>query len=475
MKIDPDDKIFKILSSAVTSTGIEAYVVGGWVRDYLLKRENPDKDIDIVVIGSGTSAAKMVAKSLDKTIKVATFKNFGTAMFQINDYQIEFVGARKESYDRNSRKPIVEDGTLDDDQKRRDFTINAMAFSLREETYGEFVDPFNGVKDLKNKIIRTPLDPVKTFSDDPLRMLRAIRFATQLDFHIDEITFEGIKDSATRISIVSKERIITELNKIIMCGKPSKGFILLDKCGLLQLILPEVARLKGVEQIKGKGHKDNFLHTIAVLDNVALRSDNLWLRWAALLHDIGKPNTKKYLPDVGWTFHGHDMVGSKMVKSIFTRLKLPLGDNMKYVLKLVVLHLRPIVLSLEEITDSAVRRLLFDAGEDIDDLMILCEADITSKNEAKKKKHLKNFALVREKLKVIEEKDALRNFQPPVDGIEIIETFGIKPGKEVGIIKNSIREAILDGIIPNNHDAAREMMLKLGKDLGLNAKITPKD
>lgn len=473
MKISPDDKIFEILSSAVTSTNIKAYVIGGWVRDYLLNREYPNKDIDIVVIGSGTSAAKKVAKSIDKTIKVTTFKKFGTAMFHINDYQIEFVGARKESYDRNSRKPIVEDGTLEDDQKRRDFTINAMAFSLREETYGEFIDPFNGVEDLKNRIIRTPLDPVKTFSDDPLRMLRAIRFATQLDFQIDKKTFEGIKESAARISIVSKERIVTELNKIIMCDKPSKGFMLLDKCGLLQLILPEVARLKGVEQIEGKGHKDNFLHTMAVLDNVAKRSDNLWLRWAALLHDIGKPSTKRYIPDVGWTFHGHDAVGCKMVKTIFTRLRLPLGDNMKYVSKLVALHLRPIVLSLEEITDSAVRRLLFDAGEDIDDLMILCEADITSKNEAKKKKHLKNFALVREKLKIIEEKDALRNFQPPIDGIEIIETFGIKPGKEVGIIKNSIREAILDGIIPNNHDAARELMLKLGKDLGLNAKTTP--
>ena len=302
MRISPDDKIFEILSSAVTSTNIKAYVIGGWVRDYLLNREYPNKDIDIVVIGSGTSAAKKVAKSIDKTIKVTTFRKFGTAMFHINDYQIEFVGARKESYDRNSRKPSVEDGTLEDDQKRRDFTINAMAFSLREETYGEFIDPFNGVEDLKNRIIRTPLDPVKTFSDDPLRMLRAIRFATQLDFQIDKKTFEGIKESAARISIVSKERIVTELNKIIMCDKPSKGFMLLDKCGLLQLILPEVARLKGVEQIEGKGHKDNFLHTMAVLDNVAKRSDNLWLRWAALLHDIGKPSTKRYIPDVGWTF-----------------------------------------------------------------------------------------------------------------------------------------------------------------------------
>ncbi len=469
IKICPEDNIFKILSSAVTATGTKAFVVGGWVRDFLLKREYPGKDIDIVVIGSGTLAAKQVARFIDKRIKVATFKNFGTAMFQIDDYQIEFVGARRESYDRDSRKPIVENGTLDDDQKRRDFTINAMAFSLDTDTFGEFLDPFNGINDLKNKIIRTPLDPAKTFSDDPLRMLRAIRFASQLDFSIDDITFEGIKNNAKRISIVSKERIITELNKIIMCGKPSKGFLLLDKCGLLQLIFPELNKLKGVEQIEGKGHKDNFLHTIEVLDNVAKNSDNLWLRWAALLHDIGKPSTKRYLPEVGWTFHGHDLVGSKMIKGIFTRLKLPLGENMRYVIKLVALHLRPIVLSLEEITDSAIRRLLFDAGDDVDDLMILCEADITSKNESRKKKHLQNFAIVREKLKDIEEKDALRNFQPPVDGIEIINTFGIKPGKEVGIIKNRIREAILDGIIPNNHEAAKEMMLKTGKELGLKA------
>ena len=467
MNICLNDKIFETLSSVVTSENVQAYVIGGWVRDCLLKRDHPDKDIDIVVIGSGIEIAQKAARKIHPGIKVSVFKNFGTAMFRNRDYEIEFVGARKESYDRNSRKPVVEDGTLEDDQKRRDFTINTLAISINRETFGTFLDPFGGIDDLKKKIIRTPLEPDKTFSDDPLRMMRAIRFATQLNFTIEEKTFNSIKENVERIKIVSAERIVTELNKIIMCSHPSKGFILLEKAGLLRIIFPELDNLKGVETKDGKAHKDNFHHSIKVLDNISKNTDNLWLRWAALLHDIAKPVTKKYIPETGWSFHGHEFVGSKMVPDIFRKLKLPLNEKMKYVQKIVDLHLRPIALSQELVTDSAIRRLLFEAGDDIDDLMALCEADITSKNEAKKAKHLENFKLVRNKLKEIEEKDAVRNFQPPVDGSEIIETFGIKPGKEVGIIKNAIRDAILDGIIPNEHDAARKLMLDKGVELGL--------
>jgi putative nucleotidyltransferase with HDIG domain len=451
----------------VTTEKVQAYVIGGWVRDCLLKRDHPDKDIDIVVIGSGIDIARKAARKINPGIKVSIFKSFGTAMFRNREYEIEFVGARKESYDRNSRKPVVEDGTLEDDQKRRDFTINTLAISLNKETFGNFLDPFGGIEDLKKKIIRTPLEPDKTFSDDPLRMMRAIRFAAQLNFTIEEATFSSIKENAERIKIVSAERIVAELNKIIMCSHPSKGFILLEKAGLLKLIFPELDNLKGVETKYGKAHKDNFHHSIKVLDNISKTTDNLWLRWAALLHDIAKPVTKKYIPETGWSFHGHEFVGSKMVPDIFRKLKLPLNEKMKYVQKIVDLHLRPIALSQDLVTDSAIRRLLFEAGDDIDDLMALCEADITSKNEAKKTKHLENFKHVRNKLKEIEEKDAVRNFQPPVDGSEIIITFGIKPGKEVGIIKNAIRDAILDGFIPNEHDAARKLMLKKGIELGL--------
>lgn len=462
-----NDKIFELLSRVITAEDIEAYVIGGWVRDCLLKRNHPDKDIDIVVIGNGIEIARKVAKSIDRKIKVCTFKNFGTAMFRYDEYEIEFVGARKESYDRGSRKPVVENGTLQDDQERRDFTINALAISLNGRTFGEFLDPFKGIEDLKNKIIRTPLEPDKTFSDDPLRMMRAIRFATQLNFTIEENTFESIKKNAERINIVSQERIVIELNKIISSDQPSRGFILLEKSGLLKLVFPELDRLKGVETKEGKAHKDNFIHSIKVLDNICKKTDNLWLRWAALLHDIAKPATKKYLPETGWSFHGHEYLGAKMIPDIFKRMRLPLNDRMKYVQKLVDLHLRPIALSQEVVTDSAVRRLLFEAGDDIDDLMLLCEADITSRNEAKKTRHLENFRLVRTKLKEIEEKDAVRKFQPPIDGSEIIRTFGIKPGKEVGIIKNAIREAILDGIIPNEYQAALTLMLKKGAELGL--------
>jgi len=459
--------IFDTLCEVVTSENVKAYVIGGWVRDCLLKREHHDKDIDIVVIGSGIKIARKIARKLNPKIKVSVFKNFGTAMFRFDEYELEFVGARKESYDRDSRKPVVEDGTLEDDQKRRDFTINALAISINKETFGEFIDPFGGIEDLRKKIIRTPLDPDKTFSDDPLRMMRAIRFSTQLNFTIDEITFNSIKRNADRISIVSFERIVTELNKILMCEHPSKGFILLEKSGLLKIILPELDNLKGVETKDGKAHKDNFYHSIKVLDNISKNSNNLWLRWAALLHDIAKPVTKKYTPESGWSFHGHEYIGSKMIPGIFRKLKLPLNEKMKYVQKIVDLHLRPIALTQEIVTDSAIRRLLFEAGDDIDDLMILCEADITSKNEAKKTKHLKNFREVRDKLREIEAKDAIRNFQPPVDGSEIIMAFGIKPGKEVGIIKNAIREAILDGIIPNEHEAARKLMLEKGIEIGL--------
>lgn len=463
-----NDMIFNILSQVVTSEKVKAFVIGGWVRDCLLKRDHPDKDIDIVVIGNGIDIARKAAKQINPRIKVSIFKNFGTAMFRWNEYDIEFVGARKESYSRGSRKPVVEGGTLEDDQKRRDFTINALAISLNQETFGDLLDPFGGMEDLERKIIRTPLDPDQTFSDDPLRMMRAVRFASQLGFSIEKETLESISRNAERIKIVSPERIITELNKIIMCNRPSAGFILLESSGLLKIIFPDLYNLKGVEKKEGQAHKDNFHHTIKVLDNVARTSDNLWLRWAALLHDIGKPATKKYLPETGWSFHGHEFIGSKMIPDIFRKLRLPLNEKMKYVQKLVDLHLRPIALSQEEVTDSAVRRLLFEAGDDIDDLMQLCEADITSKNEAKKTRHLENFKYVRKKLKEIEEKDALRNFQPPVDGSDIIETFGISPGKEVGIIKNAIRDAILDGLIPNEKRAARKYMLQKGRELGLS-------
>lgn len=467
MNICLEDRIFKILSDVTTAEKVEAYVIGGYVRDCILKRHHTGKDIDIVVIGSGIDMARKVAKSISPGIKLSVFKNFGTAMFRFDDYEVEFVGARRESYERGSRKPFVEDGSLEDDQKRRDFTINALAINLSEEKYGEFLDPFGGIEDLKNKIIRTPLDPDKTFSDDPLRMMRAIRFAAQLKFTIEERTFNSIKENAERIKIVSSERITAELNKIIMSDQPSKGFLLLEKSDLLKYISPELDNLKGVDTKEGKGHKDNFHHSVKVLDNISRHTDNIWLRWAALLHDIGKPLTKKYTSDAGWSFHGHEYMGSKMIPDIFRKLKLPLNDRMKYVQKIVDLHLRPIALSQEEVTDSAIRRLLFEAGDDIDDLMMLCEADITSKNQEKKMKHLENFRHVRNKLKEIEEKDAVRNFQPPIDGTEIISTFGIRPGREVGIIKNAIREAILDGIIPNEHEAARKLMIKKGKELGL--------
>jgi poly(A) polymerase len=467
MNICLKDRIFGLLSSVVTSEKVEAYVIGGWVRDCLLKREHPDKDIDILVIGNGIKTARKVARFLDPGIKVSVFRNFGTAMFRYDEYEIEFVGARKESYQRNSRKPSVEDGTLEDDQRRRDFTINALAISINEDTFGKFLDPFGGLDDLKNKIIRTPLDPDKTFSDDPLRMMRAIRFATQLNFTIGESTFSSIRENAERIGIVSPERIVGEINKIMMCEHPSKGFLLLEKAGLLRIILPELDNLKGVEKKDGKAHKDNFHHSIKVLDNISRKTDNLWLRWAALLHDIAKPLTKKYSSETGWSFHGHEYIGSKMIPEIFRKLKLPLNDKMRYVQKLVDLHLRPIALSQDIVSDSAVRRLLFEAGDDIDDLMLLCEADITSGNEAKKAKHLENFRQVRNKMRETEEKDAIRNFQPPVDGSEIILAFGIKPGREVGIIKNVIREAILDGLIPNDHDAAIKLMLQKGEEMGL--------
>jgi poly(A) polymerase len=471
MHICLNDKVFKTLSEVVTAEEVKAFVIGGWVRDCLLKRDHPEKDIDIVVIGNGIEIAKKSARRIDPGIKVSVFKNFGTAMFKWGNFNIEFVGARKESYKRGSRKPVVENGTLEDDQKRRDFTINALAISINKDTFGEFLDPFDGINDLKKKIIRTPLDPDRTFSDDPLRMIRAIRFATQLNFSIEAGTFGSITKNTERIRIVSQERIITELNKIIVCDHPSTGFILLEKSGLLRIIFPELDNMKGVDKKEGKAHKDNFLHSVKVLDNISKHTDNLWLRWAALLHDIAKPVTKKYTQETGWSFHGHEYIGSKMIPDIFRKLKLPLNENMKYVQKLVDLHLRPIVLSQEEVTDSAVRRLLFEAGDDIDDLMALCEADITSKNETKKTRHLENFRYVRRKLKEIEEKDAIRNFQPPVDGDEIIKTFGIKPGKEVGLIKSAIREAILDGIIPNEHDAARKLMIRKGKEIGL----TPSD
>ena len=454
--------IFPLVGRLADEAGLRAFVIGGYVRDYFLNR--PCKDIDIVVAGSGIDLAERVARELKTNVTV--FKNFGTAMIHAEDIEIEFVGARKESYRFDSRKPVVEDGTIEDDQLRRDFTINAMAFGLNRDNFGELSDPFGGIRDLNDLRVQTPCDPDKTFSDDPLRMVRAVRFATQLGFDIAPETFDAIERNRERIGIVSRERIITELNKIVMAEVPSAGFELFDRCGLLEFILPQLARLKGVEYVNGQGHKDNFIHTLKVLDNVARVSDNPWLRWAALLHDIAKPQTKVYDPEQGWTFHAHEYLGSKMVKGIFRELKLPLDERMKYVQKLVALHLRPIILA-ENVTDSAVRRLLFEAGDDVDDLMTLCEADITSGIEAKVKRYRQNFALVRQKLKEIEEKDRIRNFQPPVTGEIIMETYGLKPCRTVGEIKEKIKDAILDGAIGNNYEEAYALMEQLAQEKGL--------
>lgn len=462
--------VFKIVSEEATKLNVDAYVIGGFVRDNILGR--PCKDIDIVAVGSGKgdktvgiTLAEAVGKRLRTRVNV--FRNFGTAQLKTDDYEVEFVGARKESYSRDSRKPIVEDGTLEDDQNRRDFTINAMAVSLNEKSYGDLLDPFDGLGDIERKIIRTPLSPDVTYSDDPLRMMRAIRFATQLNYKIEDESFNSIKRNADRIKIISRERVADELHKIVLAKVPSVGFKLLFNSGLLKFIFPEMQALQGVDVIKGHAHKDNFYHTLQVLDNVAERSTDLWLRWAAILHDIAKPPTKKYEEGHGWTFHGHEDRGARMVPKIFTAMKFPLNDRMKYVQKLVQLHLRPIALAKDEITDSAVRRLLFDAGDDVEDLMLLCECDITSKQEERVQRYLNNFKIVRQKLKEIEEKDRVRNWQPPVTGEDIMAAFGIAPSLQVGIIKTAIRESILDGIIPNERPAAWELMKAEGTKAGL--------
>jgi len=452
----------------IADDGLPAYVIGGYVRDCIMGRQS--KDIDIVVVGSGINLAKKVAKKTGPGTSISIFKSFGTAMLKFEDTEIEFVGARKESYHRESRKPIVENGTLEDDQCRRDFTMNTLAIGLHEKQYGQLIDPFNGLNDIKNRIIRTPLDPDITFSDDPLRMMRAIRFATQFDFIIEQRTLKAIWENRDRTGILSRERITDELNKILMAPKPSVGFLLLYSTGLLEVIFPELYALKGVEDQDGIRHKDNFYHTIKVLDNLSKKSDDLWLRWAALLHDIAKPTTRRFDPSSGWTFHGHEFLGFKMVEKIFRKYKLPLNEKMKYVQKLVLLHLRPIVLSQDEVTDSAIRRLLFDAGDEIDDLMLLCEADITSKNKQTVERHLHNFQIVRKKIKEIEEKDSIRNFQPPITGDMIMDTFNIPPSEPVGILKNAIKDAILDGIIRNDYDEAFKFMLEKGKELGLSPK-----
>ena len=457
--------IFKQISATADELGLECYVVGGYVRDLFLQRHS--EDIDVVVVGSGIAMAKALGKRLGRGANVSVFKNFGTAQVKYHGMEVEFVGARKESYSHDSRKPVVEDGTLEDDQNRRDFTINALAVCLNASRYGELVDPFDGIADLKERVIRTPLDPDVTFSDDPLRMMRCIRFATQLNFYIDDETFEALERNRERISIISRERIADELNKIILSPVPSKGFIDLDRSGLLELIFPELVALQGVETRNGRGHKDNFYHTLEVLDNISRNTDNLWLRWAALLHDIAKPQTKRWEPKAGWTFHNHNFIGAKMVPDIFRKMKLPMNEKMKYVQKLVGLHMRPIVIADEEVTDSAVRRLLFEAGDDIEDLMALCEADITSKNRERKERFLNNFQLVRHKLKDLEERDRIRNFQPPVSGEEIMETFGLPPCREIGSLKSAIKDAILDGIIPNEHDAAYTFMLQRAEKMGL--------
>lgn len=458
-------RIFKIISQCADRLNLEAYVIGGFVRDYFLERGNA-KDIDVVAIGSGIELAQEVSNSLPDNPKVQVFKTYGTAMLKYEDIEIEFVGARKESYNKESRNPVVENGTLHDDQNRRDFTINALALCLNESRFGELLDPFDGLSDMENKTIRTPLDPDITYSDDPLRMMRAIRFATQLNFEIESGSLNAISENKERIKIITKERIITELHKILESEKPSIGFLLLEKTGLLEYILPELIALKGIDEVEGQRHKDNFYHTLEVVDNIAKNTDNLWLRWAALLHDIGKAPTKRFHKKIGWTFHGHEFVGSKMVYKLFKRLKMPLNDKMKFVQKMVLMSSRPIVLA-SDVTDSAVRRLVFDAGDYVDDLMTLCEADITTKNPKRFKKYHNNFKIVRDKIVEVEERDHIRNFQPPVNGDEIMKTFNLKPSKEIGIIKEAIKEAILEGEIPNEHAAAYELMLEKGKALGL--------
>ena len=461
--------IFKTISQSAKELGLESYVIGGFVRDFILKRGTA-KDIDVVAIGDGIKLAKQVAKNLPTKPSVQVFKTYGTAMLRYDDIEIEFVGARKESYNEDSRNPAVENGTLEDDQNRRDFTINAFALDLSENNFGNLLDPFNGLQDLENKIIRTPLNPDITYSDDPLRMMRAIRFATQLHFTIEKESLLAISGNAERIKIITNERIVVELNKILESKQPSIGFLLLEKTGLLDYILPELIALKGIDEVEGQRHKDNFYHTLEVVDNIAKNTENLWLRWSALLHDIGKAPTKKFSKKVGWTFHGHELEGSKMVYRLFKRLKMPLNDKMKFVQKMVFMSSRPIVLANEEVTDSAVRRLVFDAGNFVEDLMTLCEADITTKNPKKFSKYHNNFKMVRDKIVEVEERDHVRNFQPPISGEEIMELFNIKPSREIGIIKEAIKEAILEGNIPNEYDAAYKLMLKEGERLGLTIK-----
>ena len=458
--------IFDIIAQASAALEVESYVIGGFVRDLLLNR-NAKKDIDIVAVGSGIDLALKVSELLPRNPKVQVFKNYGTAMLRFEDTDIEFVGARRESYNFDSRKPLVEDGTLEDDQNRRDFTINALALSLNKNTFGNLLDPFNGLMDLENKIIKTPLDPDVTYSDDPLRMMRGIRFASQLNFEIESESFESITKNKDRISIISGERIVEELNKILMTDTPSKGFLLLFKSGLLDYILPELTALNQVEEIEGHTHKNNFYHTLEVVDNIVPNTDDVWLRWAALLHDIGKAPTKRFNKKQGWTFHGHEFLGGKMVKKIFERLHMPLNQKMKFVQKMVIMSSRPIVLSQEEVTDSAVRRLVFDAGEEVEDLMTLCEADITTKNPSKFKKYHNNFNIVRQKIVEVEERDQVRNFQPPISGEQIMELFNLKPGREIGTLKEAVKEAILEGHIPNEYEAALAFVIAKGLKMGL--------